>query len=454
MNSGMSSSDQSQLFQTRKISVAVTGSVKVQGTYILNSSDRVDKAIEFANQEDIVSRQTDKAERAGKADKIDREYDKINPDEISILDVKEKPRRNIILYRRSGETIKVDIQKYFTTKDEHWNPFLYDGDMIFVPRFDEKKDIIAVYGGVNVPGQIEFSEGDRLADAIQLAYGFISRAIIDSIILYRFDGENKPLKEQVYHWAQIQTVENENIKLQRGDRIIIPEREDLREDFHVAISGEVRFPGIYPITREHTKLSEVLHKAGGQTEYASLGSALLYRSEIPLKDFQIEQIIGMRGITMLDDSSNLKLENEVRLRRGVVHVDFEKLLLDQDTTKDVVLNTGDYIYIPHKVKTVYVYGQVAVPGGVTFTQGETVEEFIAKAGGYTKHARKSDVMVIKRGSRQWLSPSETKVEAGDYIWVPKDPDKPFSYYLNIIGQTASIISVAVSIVLITIQLKK
>ncbi len=449
----MFQSDQTQSSQTRKISVAVTGAVKNPGTYILNSSDRVDRAIQLANLYDL-SKQGDKVDRSSQLDKDDQQLDKFNPDEIHILDIKEKPRRNILLHRRTGEIIKVDILKYFTTKDEHWNPFLFDGDIIFVPRFEEKKDLFAVYGGVNVPGQIEYSEGDRVTDAIQLAYGFTSRAIVDSVVIYRYDEDNQPLKEQVIRWTQIQTVESENVKLQPGDRIIVPEREDLREDYHVTISGEVRFPGVYPITREQTKLSAIIHKAGGPTQYASLKSALLYRNEIVPKELQIEQIIGMRGINSIDDSSNFRLENELRLRRGVVNVGFEKLLIDHDTTQDVVLHTGDYIDIPSRVMTVYVYGQVVVPGRVPFVQGENVEHYIKKAGGYTEHAQRSDVMVVKRGSRQWLSPSETEVEEGDYIWIPKELDKSSTYYLNIIGQTASIISVAVSIVLLTIQLKK
>lgn len=46
---------------------------------------------------------------------------------------------------------------------------------------------------------------------------------------------------------------------------------------------------------------------------------------------------------------------------------------------------------------------------------------------------------------------ETPIEEGDYIWVPKDPERPFSYYLNTVGQVASIISVAASIILLASQ---
>jgi protein involved in polysaccharide export with SLBB domain len=137
-----------------------------------------------------------------------------------------------------------------------------------------------------------------------------------------------------------------------------------------------------------------------------------------------------------------------------VSVNFIDLFEKKDASKDVILQNGDWVRIPMVQKTVYVFGQVILPGNVPFMKDEGYKYYIKKAGGYTDNARSGDVMVIKRASRQWLSPSETEVEQGDYIWVPKEQERPSTYYWNIIGQLASIISVAVSIVLLTIQLNK
>ena len=82
------------------------------------------------------------------------------------------------------------------------------------------------------------------------------------------------------------------------------------------------------------------------------------------------------------------------------------------------------------------------------------EHYVRKAGGYTDRAREGDVKIVKAKTKQWLSPRETAIESGDYIWVPKEIERPFSYYMNIIGQTASIVSVAVSVVLLVIQINK
>ena len=420
-DAGTSLYDQMQMPQTYKISVTVTGAVKNPGTYFLNATDRVDRALQLANQIDQLSNQTNKIDKTNQFEKNTLPKDEIRSDDIYLLELKERPRRNVLLHRRKGDIINVDIPKYYTTKDERWNPFLSDGDIIFVPRFEEKKNIYAVYGGVNIPGQIEYSEGDRMTDAILLAYGFTPRAMVDSIVLYRYSRDNQSLNEQVIHWTQLQKDSEENILIQQGDRIIVPEREDLREDYHVTISGEVHFPGVYPIMRGQTKLSTIIHKAGGTTPYASLKSALLYRSYITPKEIQFERMMGVRANALTEDSSNFIIENELRLRRGVVNVDFEKLLIDLDTTQDVILRTEDNIVIPSQVKAVYVYGQVADPGSVPFVPREGVEYYIKKAGGYTEHARSNYVMIIKNVTRQWLTPNETKIEEGDYIWIPKVP---------------------------------
>jgi protein involved in polysaccharide export with SLBB domain len=450
----MFQSDQTQLMQARKISVSVTGAVKNPGSYIFNSADRVDRAVQMAEQYDQLMKQ-DKIDQYNKSDIFERKIDKYKPDDVNIPDIKaeEKPRRNVLLYRRTGEVIRVDIPKYYVTKDERWNPFLFDGDIIFVPRFEKKKDMFAVYGGVNVPGQIEYSEGDRITDAIQLAYGFTFRANTDSLILCRYADDNISIKEHVIRWSEVQKSSEKNLTLQPGDRILIPEREELREDYNVTISGEVRFPGVYPITRDQTKLSTIIKKAGGITKNASLKSALVYRNEIVSKDVRMEMLMTSRGNTTVEDTSNFIIENEVRLNRGVVSIDFEKLLNDKDANQDIILQTGDVIVVPSTLKTVYVYGQVVVPGNISFVDGENVDYYIKKAGGFTDHSRSGDVMIIKRGSRQWLTPSETKIEEGDYIWVPKTPDRSFSYYMTVGSQAAAIISTAVSIVLVIIQIR-
>jgi hypothetical protein len=144
----------------------------------------------------------------------------------------------------------------------------------------------------------------------------------------------------------------------------------------------------------------------------------------------------------------------LRLMHEVVDADFEAIFLKHDSTQDVVLRSQDTVIVPSVRNTVYVFGQVVEPGGIAYVPGKSADYYVEKAKGYTDYAKTGDVVVIKRRSRQWFPPSDTKVEEGDYIWVPREIHHDASYWLTIIGQSASIISVALSTILLVIQLSK
>ena len=433
------------LLSPRQITVTVTGAVRNPGKYILNATDRVDNAIVLANKKlkDILPEDNSIV--------IGRE---IRKDETTQFNEGNQTKRNIQLMRRTGERLRVDALQYYATRNDRWNPFLREGDEIFVPRLDLKENVFAVYGGVNVEGSFELIEGDNFLSAFELAHGFTSRAIKDSIILYRYNEGAERQILTIYNFNQINFDHQKNFTLLPGDCIIVKEQPNMRENYQVFVGGEVHYPGTYPITRDSTLLSEVIGWAGGFTEYAALQAAELVHRPLSSTEQQFDHILSLRGSGIAEDTTYYAIESQLRANHEVVSVNFVDLFAKKDMTQDIVLQNGDWIKIPSIKKTVYVFGQVILPGDVPFMKEKGYKYYINRAGGYTDDARNGDVKIIKRASRQWLSPSETEIEEGDYIWVPKEPDRSLTYYLNIVGVTASIISVAVSIMLLTIQLKK
>jgi protein involved in polysaccharide export with SLBB domain len=433
------------LLNPRQISVTVTGAVRNPGKYVLYATDRVDKAVMMANkiQKDLVS--------DSKAATV---IANVRKDEAQEFEERNQSRRDIHLTRRTGERYRADVLRYYATRDDQWNPLVREGDEIFVPRIDPNKNIFAVYGGVNMQGSFELMEGDSLLSAVELAYGFTQRAMKDSIVRYRYDAKADGQTISLYNLDQVKLGTQENFVIVPGDRIVVKERPDVREDYHVFVDGEVRYPGTYPITKENTKLSKVIEWAGGFTNFASLNAAEVIRSAVPPNEQPIERALNYRGSALIEDSTDYRIESELRMIHESVSVNFVDLFLKKDTIKDIVLQNGDWVRIPSVRKTVYVFGQVASPGNLPFIQGDRFKQYIEKAGGYTDNAKTGDVMIIKRVTRQWLSPSDTEIEEGDCIWIPKVPERSSLYYWTIIGQMASVISVAVSIVIISIQLKK
>ncbi len=296
-------------------------------------------------------------------------------------------------------------------------------------------------------------EGDTFLDLLQLAQGFTRRAIQDSVLLYRYDNTGTELSMSVVNAAAVVGGKSENFSLYRFDKVVVIQQYDAREDYGVTISGEVMYPGYYPIVRDGTKLSTVIERAGGFTSYATLHAAQLFRSSIPTKEIETERLLSLRGNVTTDDTLYYNMETALRMMHEIVQVDFVKLFIQKDSTQDVILHKDDKIVIPSKLKTIYVFGQVAIPGDVQFVEGRDVDYYIRVAGSFTDDARRGDVMIIKRATHQWLAPSETTIEEGDQVWVPKKPERSFAYYMSIISQTATILTAAASVVLLVIQLK-
>ena len=80
------------------------------------------------------------------------------------------------------------------------------------PRIDPKKNVFAVYGGVNVQGSFELIEGDSLLEAIELANGFTARARRDTIVLYRYNVHTGTQNISYYNFDQVKNGYAKNVK--------------------------------------------------------------------------------------------------------------------------------------------------------------------------------------------------------------------------------------------------
>ena len=96
--------------------------------------------------------------------------------------------------------------------------------------------------------------------------------------------------------------------------------------------------------------------------------------------------------------------------------------LIKDKSEDVILKPNDTIYVSSKKQAVYLYGQVLKPGYYGFESNKDISFYLQKAGGVTELSAE-EIMIFKPASNQWLKPNETKIEEGDYIWVPMKKQK-------------------------------
>ena len=384
--------------------------------------------------------------------------------------------RGIKLKRADGTELDIDLLKFRITGDFSDNPYLKNDDVIIFPPYNIETNFFTISGAVNKPGKFLFIPGDKLSDAIMLAQG-IDKAYehVDTAEISRlnYNGTKQTTLEINIH-------SNSDYALQRGDRIIIKAKETDRKAYSVYVVGEVNSPGEIPITKDSTTLKEVMNIAGGFKSDASIKDTRLFTgnsvSMLLEKQYGIQiknnsdllslnlpqMLINVEKLTLsrmsnltVDDTTYFYLENELRILNESGSIDFTKLNDKNSNVSKYIVRNGDVIIVPPKKDAVYVFGQVVNPGYVHYVEGKDFRYYIQQAGGYGEFAEgEGNVMVIKGDTKNWISPTEKNVniEDGDFIYVPKSIQRPFTYYLGITGSVLGIVGSLATLILLLIKL--
>lgn len=427
--------DSREKFQTQTtipISVTIGGNFVVNGTFSASQNERVDQ---FVTR--IFS--LGKTQRLGMISQEDPYYE---GKAVAVVQELEKyPKRDIVLKRSNGETLKLDLEKFRLTGDFTHNPYLKNDDVLIFPKYDEFKDFIRIEGAVNEPKRFQYVEGDKIRDAILLARG-VDPAYenVNEMEIYRltYDGEIDTI---------IRLPLDLNYPLKRGDRVRILGITPQRNDYSAFIAGEVYQPGAILLPKNGLPLKEAFKQVGGLRETADLSRTELIRGANAFRSIffsePFEELMMRRMANIKEeDSLNFMIDNKLRFSRGVAAYDFEKLkseIIDPDT---LIVRDGDYIFVPPKVDLVYVFGQVNNFGYVKHVPGKDIFYYIEKAGGMGETA-KDEIYIIKGKSRTWIKADKKAVyviEPGDFIWVPKKPIRDFDYYVERVGFIGSIVT--------------
>lgn len=425
------------LLLPRKISVTILGQVPHEGRKSMYASQRVTDLLEQGF--DFPTGRMDAKEYEERLSKIRSGVSE----------------RYIRVQRRSGEIVVVDLVRYRIRGEARHNPYLREGDVVYVPARKDADNVIGVFGAAMESANFEFVDGDSLSMLIAMGMGFAPEADPRHAVLARFASSGVRLDTVHLDAQALLDGRVPDIALRPGDRLIVPRVPHYAANFRVQVDGEVMRPGRYPITRESSRLSEVIALAGGFTKNASLSGAVIYRlknaDEKAVDDREL--LLAQRASLPVQDTTYYRVESMLRLTEEVISVDFRALFGKGDSTHDVLLKSHDRIVIPAQERTVYVFGQVVSPGHVMFQPGKDYEAYIAQAGGFSNEARTGDVKVIKCGTRVWLDPDETEIEDGDMVWVPKETQYPFSYYVTVYSQIAGIVAAAATVALLINTIK-
>ena len=385
------------------------------------------------------------------------------------------------LYRVKKDTteinlIALDLEKAING-DPANNLILEDQDRVIVHnKWDFKERYtVSIKGMINNPGEYPYAENMTTADIIRIAGNVKTAAYMEEAELVRTNIiENRQVETSVEPFNITLALNNDpvhNKKLQPMDVITvksIPDWWGLKDE--VEITGEVYFPGKYNI-RKGEKISELIERAGGFTEYSYLQGAVFTRESV--KKVQQERIDDMldrleedyarfssqqaQSALSKDElatqgqflAAQKALINKLKLAKasGRVVLKMAPVNLFKNTPSDLKLNGGDTINIPKEPATVNVVGAVYNPNSFTYNKDKILKYYIAQTGGPTKNAEEESIYVVRAdgtvfSSRQapsffgaswsqdnrrwgfWEKFENLPIYPGDTILVPEKIIKP------------------------------
>ncbi|MGB9851746.1 MAG: SLBB domain-containing protein [Candidatus Kapaibacteriota bacterium] len=438
------------LYKPRICLVRIYGNVKKPGVYNLPASYRVSDAIAIANLEySTQEAPMPKISSSMMINDIERKRE-------SELTDKGLPanlyfsNRNIFVYNQIWGLRKADIELSKSRNSFEFDPYIREGDEIYVPYTPINYEYVTISGAIVQPGKFFFKKGDKFSDLIQFAKGFKNNADLSNIVVLK-DGFQRKIS------LEAKNVFEQDFELEPFTNIIVGELPTTRNNNNAVagIYGCVEKPGVYPIVPGKTRLLDLIKIAGGLICEPSYSKSFVLRS-YPQRQFWDDPSLELFS---LFKQSNLTLEDTTRFKMDLftkghfVSCDLYELLSKNNLQQNILLSDGDLVVLPKSLGSIYVWGQVKNPGYVPFEQGKTYEWYIDKAGGYLSTAKKSRIRIIRGSQKVWLNPKETEILDGDEIYVPGEPDLPpgteYQYYSLIATGIATLISLTYLIINLT-----
>jgi protein involved in polysaccharide export with SLBB domain len=381
---------------------------------------------------------------------------------------------------RKVEVVSADLEKALHARGSTADPELRPRDKIYV--FDltatrarviapiiadlqlqssaaRPRQVVSVDGQVKAPGRYPLEPGMRVSDLIRAGGNLQDSAYEGDAELTRYevvDGKERQTALMDVSLAAIGRGDPIADKLLMPyDLLVIKRTPQWDEAGTITVTGEVRFPGEYPIHRGETLLS-AMQRVGGLTDLAFAEGAVFIREELKNREKdQLELLsnrlqsdlaaLALEALTTSAVSNSggggnaaqglavgqqliEQLRNTKPVGRLVVNID---AVMKGGTGADVLLRSGDKLLIPKRTQEITILGEVQSPTSHLYKPGLSRDEYIARSGGVTQKADRKRIYVVRAngdvisGNRGgWFRRTESvDIRPGDTIVVPLDTER-------------------------------
>ncbi|MFH0900190.1 MAG: SLBB domain-containing protein [Pseudomonadota bacterium] len=313
-----------------------------------------------------------------------------------------------IQVRRGEQRIVADLQPYYRGGDRTFNPYLLEGDVVFVAPADRE---VAIEGAVHRPGSYELTGAGTVEELFELAGGLASVAstVYPVVVLRRGEAD----RVSTINLEPPQAARTLDFRLERGDRVLVPSTGKSQRT--VFVQGAVRGSTLGGAN------DQLAQAAAGTDNRVDTSSSLAreYSFEMPFFDGDTVSMAVERagGLLPWADARNAVVERREgdQLRR--LGFDGHALFVLRDFEQDPPLQAGDVVYVPSQRDSVMVTGPVYRPGVYQYSPRLSAVDYVRLAGGPTASGDLRHGRVITKDGASVSLETATSILPGDSIAV-------------------------------------
>lgn len=370
-----------------------------------------------------------------------------------------------VLYRQredlTTEVLPIDIKLIMDGAAP--NIPLVKNDILYIPSIHDLEDRgnVVVHGEVAKPDSYPYADNMTLEDLIIQAGGLREAASTVRVDVSRRIKNPRSIADndtigQMFSFSLKDgfVVDGQpGFILQPYDQVYVRRSPGYQAQQNVIIEGEVLFGGSYAMTSREERLSDIVNKAGGATNYAYLRGAKLTRVANASEKKRMADVIRLMrrqlGEAMLD-SLGIDVENSF-----TVGIDLEKAIKNPKSSADLVLREGDVISIPKNNNTVTINGAVMVPNTISYLEGKDIDYYLNQAGGYSDNAKKSKKFIVYMNGQvtKVKGSGKKQIEPGCEIIIPSKAKKKANMG-NILGYATTFSTLGMMVASIANLIKK
>ncbi len=304
-------------------------------------------------------------------------------------------KNNVVLDRVQIETLEGEqrvLRDYPYEQAITSNYSLKNGDAVAITsHYLKTENYYVVRGTVRKPGRYELLEGDKVSTVID-------KVIIEEETFSEVAYLTRHKKDGTFQLIKldIPAVLNKNmdadIAIEPLDEIIFYNRRVFTDTFEISISGAVRDPGTYSVSRDETfTIYDLLIMSKGLEEFAT--------------DFGY--------------IASVDYENRNKTDYTIVNV--RKALEDPQSAENITLKPGDKLTIPSSMDysdnfEIRISGAVRKPGTFNYNSDLSLKEIVVMAGGFKLEAATNRIDIY----RLQINENEPTVTLSQSVTVDRD----------------------------------